>query len=356
MTTLIAFLIVCLIGILGIEIVRYNSSGYFNLQKVGIFIGIAIVAGGIVIGTDYRMQTSDNEIRSGKIVSVNHKEEWKQWVPPKYSKGKLVRAGHWIHHDAENYVETTDGGSLYVTRTPDGERRFTDSFVNNDKELQAYYPIGSYTASVHTYTNKLKPSYSVFKYEEKDLKEFEGLPDYPLIEESDLTITRLFGNFPNKQKLSKHLNKVNTTLTDTDNPNNIDKTKGYKQVNLMFANFGNKPIDYGYALQDHWKNGAKNDFVVTFGTDSKGKISWCHTFSWTEVEILKTDVREYMIGKNINNFRPVIYEVGELVEQKFDRKEFADFNYIQVSIGVFGKIGLGILAICLVGGYVYIKD
>jgi len=319
-------------------IILYGFERKIQLDRILYCLGGLVVLSAIVIGGDFAKQTSDTEIWSGKIVGVEHKEEWEEWIPPTTDdKGNITSGGYYEHHNAENYIKTSDNGRVHIKRTKDG-KRFTDHFVNTTNELENYYPIGSPTASTHGYTNKLKASYSIFKNKEIDLNNFKDMPEYPTKVNNDLYIDRAIGKFKNKALVNKHLANINANLNDTDNPNNKQKVKGYKQVNLMFVNFGNKTEEYGYALQDYWKNGAKNDFIITFGTDSKGNITWCHPFSWTEVEILKSDVREYMIGKNTNNFNKSITDISKLIEEKFDRKEFADFNYIQVDTSVFGKV------------------
>jgi len=53
----------------------------------------------------------------------------------------------------------------------------------------------------------------------------------------------------------------------------------WKQVNLIFVNVGaDKPIEYGYALQDYWEGGNKNDFIVSFSMNSDGKLNWVYPF------------------------------------------------------------------------------
>lgn len=320
-----------------------------SLKYVLTVLTILAIILGIIIFVDFKLQTRDTEVWSGKIVSVKHKEEYDEYIPPKTetytttdSQGKTVTEtrtipGYWEHHSAENHIKTTDGGTIKVEKTPSG-KRFSDNFVNSDSELAEFYPLNSPTASVHTYENRLKASYSIFKIESADDEIYNKLPERPYKQNKDFTIDRLIGDFKNKKELNKHLNLINSRLNDTENINNKNKIKGYKQVNLIFVNFGNKSEDYGLALQNHWKNGAKNDFVVTFGTDKNGKIAWCHVFSWTEVEILKSDVREIVTKGDINNFKSVMNEVSKAIEDKFDRKQFSDFKYIQVEVTTLTKI------------------
>ena len=143
--------------------------------------------------------------------------------------------------------------------------------------------------------------------------------------------------------------ELNKFVPDPENPN---KMKSWKQVNLIFVNLGtNKSQDWGYALQDYWEGGNKNDFVVSFSTDENGRILWSYAFSWSEVEILKLEVQDYMntIGE-IDDFVPVINKVSDLVAKHFIRKEFSDFNYLKIDISIASQIiiwilNVGILAI-----------
>lgn len=318
----------------------------------------------IVISIDYNTKTSSTEIWSGRITKVKHIEEWDEEHPPRTetytttdANGKITThtrtiPGYWEHHEAENYVTTSDNGTTRVYKTPDG-KRLTDYFVNSTEELEEYFSIGSATASTHIYTNKVKSSYSLFKNKDIDLNDYPDLFKHPTKSTKYLSINRLLGDFKDKENKSKYLDNINSNLNDTNNPNNKDGVKGYKQVNLILVNFGNKSEDYGYALQDYWQNGAKNDIVVTFGTDDKGKPTWSYVFSWSEIEILKSDIRELILSVNDINkeFNETSDKISELIEQKFVRREFAEFDYIQVELSTFSKV---LLAIILIGILAYL--
>lgn len=339
----------------------------FRLKDV-LLGALTIVIGFIVvIKTDEKIKTNAKEIRSGVIESVKHEEEWEEWHPPVTdiitetdSKGNVVtrtieKPGYWEHHKATNYIKTTDSGTKSIYKVPDG-RILNDNFVNTTEELEKYYPIGSPTASIHTYKDKVRGSYSLFKSNDIDLKEYPDLFKYPDKENEYLSVNRLLGEFNNKEEYSRHLDSINSKLNDTNNPNNKDNVKSYKQVNLIIVNFGDKGEEYGYALQDYWRNGAKNDIVVTFGTDKKGKPIWSYVFSWSEVELLKTNIRERILEvEDINKeFKDTLEDISDIIESKFERKEFSDFNYIEVKLSVFAKLMLiivFIVAICILFKY-----
>jgi hypothetical protein len=351
MNTLFIFLFfICLASF-----IKYVVSKHVEILLVIILLIANLIIGSIVVFIDYKCQTSCKEVWSGEIVSVNHKEEWDEWHEPwdeeiteTDSKGNVHtkikhHPGYWEHHDAENYIKTTDDGTFYVRQAPDG-RIFTDSFVNSDKELEEFYPIGRPTASIHTYENKVQASYSIYKHTDINLDTYPNLPEYPKNVEN-YCITRYIGEtIEDKEDIINQVNKLNSYLNNTNNPNNIDNVKSYKQVNVIFVNLGNVTQDYGIALQDLWQNGNKNDFVVTFGTDDNNKIIWSYPFSWSESEDCKYEVKNIMTKEDLS-LSEKIDLVGKSIEDKYERKQFADFSYLQIELSKISKVILGILTI-----------
>ncbi len=258
-------------------------------------------------------RTTSYEIWSGKIIAVHHIEEYNQRI------GNLT-----ILRNARNYVETSDWGKLEVCRSVDGKTKFNNSFPNTNKQLEKFYPINASTASVHAYKNKVRSSYSIYKHKNIKLKEYKNLPKYPVLREKYIEIDRFLGEINNKDKVLKKLADVNSDL------NSKEKNK---QVNLMFINLKDKPENYGFALQDYWKGGNKNDFIVCFGSNNN-KINWVYPFSWADSqksEKLKIDVRDYMLKIDLNDdFTKVIDDIGKMIEENFERKQFADFSYLTV--------------------------
>lgn len=343
-----------------------NVIKYFIYKKIeGILpqflIGCVIisVSYGIIEYIDFHTKTDCKEVWSGYISNVEHREEWDEWHEGYWetetytdSNGntqtrEIWHEGYWEHHNAENYIMTTDNGTELLYNTPDG-RKLTDSFVNSTKELEQYYPINTPTASIHTYTNKVKNSYSIYKNKEVDENDYPNLPDYPMYE-SNYKISRLVGDFgDDSDKFNDRLNKINSRLNDTNNPNNEENKKSYKQVNIIFVNMGNVDIDYGYALQNKWENGNKNDFIISFGIDETSNITWCYPITWCENEELKYDIRKYMEdNKNIEDFDLVLEDTSNIIEDKFERKQFADFDYIQVPLSIISKVIMIIILLIL---------
>ena len=103
---------------------------------------------------------------------------------------------------------------------------------------------------------------------------------------------------------------------------------------ILIGNLGKDPEVLTF------ENGNKNDFIITFGTDSKNNITWCYPFSWSESEKLKIDIRDYILdlGKLDNDFYKKIPDISKMIEDQYVRKQFADFSYLTVEISKVGKV------------------
>jgi hypothetical protein len=342
MTEILIPFVILMVGLLVWEIIRHGKTWVFSL----IMLGIGLVLYSIIIAIDYSVQTTDTEVWSGTVTGWEHIEEWDEWIPPvttctsdaKGNQTCTTTPGYWEHHYAENYIETSDNGSVYVDTLPDG-REMDDSYPNDTDELKKYWKEGTPTASTHSYKNKVQASYSVFKHEDIDLEDFPNLPNYPDKVRQDLYIDRFVGSVPNKEEINDLLSEWNAKLGHS------------KQVNIIFVNVGaNKSMEHGFALQDKWEGGNKNDFVVTFSMDTSGNIDWVYPFSWSEVETLKLNIKDYMMtyGK-VDDFKPIINEVAKMIEKDFVRKEFADFEYLHIDVSATAKVFLWIVTFVLIG-------
>ncbi|MBN3376236.1 hypothetical protein CF087_20585 [Clostridium botulinum] len=317
------------------------------IKIIGMFLLASFIITIFVTGIDFSIQTSDEEIWSGRIISVDHKEEWDEVVTETYTddEGNSHTETHIEHHNAKNSIRISDKGTITVNKSLDEKTHFDDSYPNTTQELEKFYPIGTPTSSVHTYKNKVQASYSIYKHKDINLEEYKDLPKYPTEMKNDIEIDRFIGNIKNEDKVIKCLNEVNSELNSKQNN---------KQVNLIFVNLGNKPQDYGFALQDYWEGANKNDFVVCFGSKDN-KVTWCYPFSWADSqksEKLKINVRNYMKEVNLNDdFNKNIKDIGDMVKKDFERKEFADFNYIDIEISKVAYIFIIVLNI-IAGGVI----
>lgn len=310
-----------------------------NVIKFFAFGVASIIITGLIVIIDYQAQVTDYELWSGTVIDWEHVEEWDEWIPPVTScttndKGQqscTTTPGYWVHHDAENHIKTSDKGWIYVNKSPDG-KKFNDSWPNNDSVLKEYWPEGTPTASKHRYVNKVNASYSIYKHSDIDLDKYPNLPKYPLDIYNYIEVDRIIGEVPNKKEANHLLSKENSRLNKMIVNQETGKKESWKQVNMIFVNLGpDKTEDYGFALQDSWQGGNKNDYVVSFSMNEDGTINWVYPFSWSESELLKINTRNYFLELDkIDDFSIVVNDVSKMVEEGFERKSFSDFNYLRI--------------------------
>jgi hypothetical protein len=85
--------------------------------------------------------------------------------------------------------------------------------------------------------------------------------------------------------------------------------------------------------ENYWKGGNKNEFVVCIGLDSQQNVTWCKPFTWCEVDELTALVRNEVAGHKgkIDTLKLAQFTVKE-VKRKWKRKEFADFDYLNIDL------------------------
>jgi hypothetical protein len=323
----------------------------------------AILFAGVVAG-DFYLRTVDTEVWSGSVTDLEHIEEWDEWIPGKVEcstddnghKDCTKKPGYFKHHKSINKIKTSDNGWFEVDESMNGRTSFTDRSPNSTSELAKYYPLGTPSASVHMYVNKVRSSYSLFKHNDIDLKDYPGLPGYPSHVSEVLHVDRIVGDVPNKPGALTALAAWNTELNKAvPDPDQPGETKSWKQVNLIFVNMGmDLPQEYGYALQDKWTNGNKNDFIVSFSPASDGSMNWVHAFSWSEVDMLKLEVQDYMTEQGYGkDFVPIVEHVAQMVADQFVRKQFADFDYLQIEVSDTSIYIIWGLELSLLAFYMY---
>ena len=188
----------------------------------------------------------------------------------------------------------------------DGDMYYT-SYTNNFEKL---IPL----CSSHSYKNKVKASKSVFNFQVVDeaTKKDYQLYDYPPCD--TFNFNPILGY--NSPEASRLLQKYNALYGKS------------KQIHMMVLIFQDKPYDAGVMQENLWKGGNKNEFILCIGL-SKNKIKWTKVISWTESDTLKFKVAREVKNMDFNILEIVKY-LGKEVPPSFVRKQFKDFDYLNV--------------------------
>lgn len=184
--------------------------------------------------------------------------------------------------------------------------------------------------TIHSYKNKVQASSSVFNFPE--VKDATGLHQYP--HTNNLYAPSIIGTVHDFKKANRILDIHNAKLGSSH------------QVRVWFLFFHNVDMSVALTQENYWKGGNKNEFVVCIGLDREQQVMWCKPFTWCEVDELAATVRNEVAGQEgkIDTVKLAEFTVNE-VKNKWQRKEFKDFEYLKVNLPSWCYITVWVMTI-----------
>ena len=172
----------------------------------------------------------------------------------------------------------------------------------------------------HHYTNYIKSSHSLFKYEditEENAKKL-GLYDYPDIIEYDQ-------------------NPVIGYPVDKSSVDAVKYINGFfgmrHQFRLFVLIYPNKDISVVDKQKSYWQGSNKNELVVCIGYNTKKQsIDWCESFSWADSPTLEVKTKDYFLTHNKLDIVGYCDYLKPMIKIYWHRKKFEDFKYINVEL------------------------
>jgi len=324
-----------------------------TLWEAGIMVAVplGLIAG--AKGCSEYSQTQDTEYWGGYVTSAAFYEDWNERVScrhpipcshPEYSRdsnGKRYQSGwkhandgHYHSYDVDYHPEYWEAYTS-VQETKDiskatfekfcaqfGNRTFVDLHRNyHTKDGDKYVTIFQGEPDklepvtvARSYENRVQSSQSVFNFKPVNPADY-GLYQYPPI--NGFTQQCALGPGATAP-VEKKFQYLNATLGAP------------RQVRLYALVFQNQPIQAAMEQEAFWKRGNKNEFVTCVGVNSDLEVQWAHVFSWTEVEDLKIEARNQIMGMKKLDLATYADWLGPEIQAKWVRKNFQDFNYLTV--------------------------
>lgn len=303
---------------------------------------------------------SDTEYLGGYVTKIVYYEEWDEMVLRTKTRqvpdGKggtrtqtytvLEREFHperWVYINNEDNFEHSISKELYNKikfrlNSPavfkDMKRNYHridgDAYVTMyDGSIEHLYDI----TRAHKYKNKIQASQSntIFKMLDIDKEMADSLNLYEYPEITDLAQNPILGRNVSKEELQifRYINAM----------------KGKKnefRTYVLFFNYDE--FDKSELQKSYWQNGNKNEFIVCLGMKGDS-VAWTNSFSWCDMPKLEVKTRNYFI----NNPKLDLKEYGAWLNNNIDenwvRKEFDDFNYIDIELSTGQYIALFFLTI-----------
>jgi len=313
-------------------------------------------------------QVQSKEYWGSFISKVEYYEDWDEWITQtctrEYACGtdsegnteyctETYDCSYRDYHPPYWQIVNTIGETVYITEQEYnrlskffGNQKFADmhrDYYTDDGDMYSCNWMNDSIKAVpvtttHYYENRVKVAdQSVFHFQKVDtgdIRRFK-LKEYPYISD-DYKQDALLGDYTEDAKLANvKLKYINGLLGHK------------KEVRLFVLVFPNQPIDAGFYQEWHWSGGNMNEFVVCIGTDASRNVKWCHSFSWTPAEKLKTDIKQYVISQDKLNLSALSDYLQSQADKQFIRRNFEEFNYLTVEPPTWAIILAYILTLCL---------
>jgi hypothetical protein len=306
----------------------------------------------IILIMKVTMQTfmySDTEWWTAPIVRATYYEDWNEYIHQTCtrscccdSKGEncgteTYDCSYVDYHSEYWEVEDSQGRTVQVTEAEFerltrkfGNRQFVD--MNRDyysDDGDAYTTTWPGTDATldplvveRSYENRVAVTNTVFQFREVDdsTKKRYGLFDYTPIHDRHLQTTLLTRlNLPGLDSAKHQMDVLNARLGPT------------AELKCWLIIFKGGTIQTGQLQQHLWKNGNKNEMIITIGVDANGKPIWCHPFSWTEKHDDEIRIRDWVMSKSqLRLVETVLFMHTELTD--FKRKPFEEFSYLKADL------------------------
>ena len=301
--------------------------------------------------------TSDTEYLGSYITSVNYYEPWDEEVPCRHpiyctrtypcGSAKSPRTctstyvcGHLHSYDVDNHPECWTkqdnyGREYSISRSEYLSLRklfnTKDQFVelnrdyhsiDGDEYLTPWNGEPERSSSIvkeGSYTNKIRASHSVFKFEDitEEEKNKWGLYDYPTVSDYRQKVVLGAKLSPTTERKMQYIN-------------------GYygpkKQFKMFILFFKNKSASIVHKQRSYWEGGNKNELVICIGVDGKGEFQWVDAFSWMSKPALEVEVESYISGNKDMTLKGFSDWMPDQVHKHWKRRDFNDFEYLQVEL------------------------
>lgn len=190
--------------------------------------------------------------------------------------------------------------------------------------------VGEPCSIEQSYTNYIRavPESLFNTYSEEELAQFSGLiPEYPRVRDYyhfDRVLTMGMGANVNHREWDEYLERYQKVLGNSH------------QVNILLLIVNTSDQMYRHALEQAWLGGKKNDVIVLIGSSNFPTIDWVDTITLgrnSGNELMTVEMRDNLmeIG-TLEDHKVVIGSLVRTVEDKFDRKPMADYEYLRSEI------------------------
>ena len=355
------------------------SSKQTNYKRLGIFCLSSYIMAGIVSGIMYycaHQAIFDKEVWHFKIVGIRYEEKWttEESYTVTIDDGDTTDSeGHTHHHSHTETRYRTDTHGPYWNAIDEVNHEHSidpacydhwasvwknqklagihnGSAAGCDRPITGKIFLANWThkfdtifpwCEFHTYENRPRHCNSVFQFKEPT-KELEELYPRPAQVNNDAAIISYGPMVQGSEAL--YIERVNALL----GPKYLIHT-----MLILFSKDADRSrVDDVLCA---WRGVNKNE-LVTFAAIENGKVKWCEVHSWMDNTTIHGNIADGMMKTNFD-----IVAYGDLlmkyVPKQWQKKNFHDFDYLRVELGIGWKIAaLALILLGMFGIYFFVDD
>lgn len=200
----------------------------------------------------------------------------------------------------------------------DGDR-FEATFPGDDERLMPF-------ATVERYENRVLAAPSVFSYDREPDGPVTAYPGW--VHESPPAALGAV-----RPEESRALDVLNARI-------------GFRHgVRVWVLVVENAPSSRGVDQEVAWKGGHRSDLVVVIGVGPARDVQWCRVFGWTRAETLKVRIRQQITDQTTLDLVSVATWMREHVPAEYVRRDFAEFDYLPVTVPWWVYLLAGLVSI-----------
>lgn len=313
----------------GAHILFYRHHAYFTEYLGSIVKSIHYEEDWVELVETTETRTDSNG-RSYQVKSIKEK-----YHPEKYyfytTLDTKFKCDYYFYSYVENiwqlssHIDSWTGSSIKGGRRYGKSYRFRDFSPAEEQKIENWVPV----TETHKYKNKIRCSNSILKYVKIDKSRAAeiGLVDYPKIIDYDAAcIISRDRTVP--PKIDDYFRRYNARIAPES------------EMRLYIILFdANRGIGIAEQQRNYWQGGNKNEFVLCIGLDEGNHVEWAHAFSWADIQQKEVETAQWLMEQGSLNWEELFnYLSTQLSDWK--RKEFSDFNYINVSLPLWHTLGV----------------
>lgn len=340
-----------IIPLLACLLLPYLFNPYGRWEPYAIVAGAGYLLTGLTHWLCYRARTKCREFLGGYIVTIYYEAPWTEIVivtqtyTDKRGNTHTRRRKEYVYHPEKYYFDTNLGTrhncsdgffdsvrSLwqvvchedvwYGSEISGGSRRgcnydYYDARGSDESRAARVWTV----TEPHKYTNKIRNSNSIFRFEKIGRTQAItlGLIDYPEIIDFDAP-TILSDCFDVPETVERQFRLFNS----------VTAPEVEMHLFVLLFDASRHGVDIVEKQRAYWHGGNKNEFVVCLGVE-RGETKWARAFSWVDEPVLEVKTADWFLKNpkaDLADFLEWLYANYSI----WQRKHFSDFNYIRVNL------------------------